>query len=485
MKKYGLQKIISLFLAILCVLQVFALPVSAAGNTTTKTQYRYHRYSDDKGKFSLCPYYGNWRHSTTLYLEYTPWLDEPLQIESTNFRHVYQGSACDKAGCIDPSRDTNRYVDENGNLWYYEETRTIEVVIETEPEPQPEPQPQPEPEPAPQPQPQPEPEPEPEPEPAPQPQPQPETKPEPQPVPETEPVPETKPEPEKNEDKPLIDLPPAADSVWNEIGVGILDYGVELLEVALDTFTPSDELEFIASLLDYKETIKNLLTVTFVGKIEDPNHAKKLMEIIDNALDEVSDPTDSTNELTDEVLEIAKSLILEALEDQPELWAEVIQTAITKSPKLALYCLKELGGESFKAYELLIGVWEVSADKFWALGEALAECRSVFGDAVEAEIFYSEQLIDGHHQLMLTTAKEAIKDNATNSFENLERFQTVTETIEGMRKKQLDYIDSKLTFWYRLLHPVKTKHLEKVRDEVENLEIDYEAYYWEIRNGLK
>ena len=110
--------------------QFSADTVSAA---TTEKQYRYHRYVDDKGNVSLCPYYGNWRYDTKMKIEYTEWMSKPLTKDNgkySTYTHVYQGASCEKAGCVDESCDTNRYVDEDGEYWFYQETRTVEKEVE-------------------------------------------------------------------------------------------------------------------------------------------------------------------------------------------------------------------------------------------------------------------------------------------------------------------------------------------------------------------
>lgn len=93
---------------------------------STMTQYRYHRYVDSAGNVSLCPYYGGSIFHSTMALQYTDWLDQPLTCNSASggHKHVNMGSACTNSGCIDPSCSTERYTDGSSN-WYYEETRTI------------------------------------------------------------------------------------------------------------------------------------------------------------------------------------------------------------------------------------------------------------------------------------------------------------------------------------------------------------------------
>lgn len=104
------------------------LPSSPATTTTIKTQYRYHRYIDSAGNISVCPYYGGWKYSSTMTIQYTEWLDAPLTVNNGSYScytHVRQ-SQCAGKGCIDASCDTNR-VEYNGTYYFYQETRMVTV----------------------------------------------------------------------------------------------------------------------------------------------------------------------------------------------------------------------------------------------------------------------------------------------------------------------------------------------------------------------
>lgn len=94
-------------------------------------QYRYHRYTDDSGDVSLCPYYGSYKYNNgDMELQYTDWLESPLSVDNgggNGYVHVRIEGECDDAGCIDSSMDTDRYRDALGTFWYYEETRIIET----------------------------------------------------------------------------------------------------------------------------------------------------------------------------------------------------------------------------------------------------------------------------------------------------------------------------------------------------------------------
>lgn len=117
---------------------------STTNTNAVKTQYRYHRYVDSSGNVSLCPYYGGAIFHSTMTLQYTDWLDQPLTRNSSpsGHNHVNQGSACTNSGCIDPSRSTERYTDGSSN-WYYEETRNVTVEGGTSHTPTPAPVPTP------------------------------------------------------------------------------------------------------------------------------------------------------------------------------------------------------------------------------------------------------------------------------------------------------------------------------------------------------
>ena len=46
-----------------------------------------------------------------------------------------------------------------------------------------------------------------------------------------------------------------------------------------------------------------------------------------------------------------------------------------------------------------------------------------------------------------------------------------------------DSIDDPLTWWFKGLHPERAKALENIKHELNSLQIDYEVYYWDIRNA--
>ena len=128
MKGQMIKRMLVVMLLAALGVQISSVTVSA---DDTETQYRYHRYADEDGNVSLCPYYGGWVYDSTMEIEYTEWMSEPLEEDNgrySYFVHVYQGNSCKNAGCIEDSCDTNRYVDEDGEYWYYQETRTVTVT---------------------------------------------------------------------------------------------------------------------------------------------------------------------------------------------------------------------------------------------------------------------------------------------------------------------------------------------------------------------
>lgn len=106
------------------------IPETPEVSGNTKTQYRYHMYVNENGRRYVCPYYGQLTYpGTTFTLQYTEWLDEPLEINNgkyNSYAHA-KDSSCASYGCIDPSWEGNRYMDADGLTWVCEETRQVEV----------------------------------------------------------------------------------------------------------------------------------------------------------------------------------------------------------------------------------------------------------------------------------------------------------------------------------------------------------------------
>ena len=95
----------------------------------TKTQYRYHIYVNENGKRFVCPYAGkNSYPGTTFKIQYTEWLDEPLEVNNGKYRAYFhtKSSRCAAYGCIDSTWEGNRYMDANGLTWVCQETRVVE-----------------------------------------------------------------------------------------------------------------------------------------------------------------------------------------------------------------------------------------------------------------------------------------------------------------------------------------------------------------------
>lgn len=114
----------------------------SGGATTTKTQYRYHRYEDNNGEYAVCAYWGNVTYNTTMHIAYTDWLDSPLPEVKQGYQnyleHPNQGASCANAGCLssDPF-EVHRHVDASGKVWYYQETRTVAAETTLTPTPEP------------------------------------------------------------------------------------------------------------------------------------------------------------------------------------------------------------------------------------------------------------------------------------------------------------------------------------------------------------
>lgn len=411
------KKIVALFLTISFGIQIFAITATA---TSVKTQYRYHRYIDKNGNVALCPYYGNWKYDTSfMKIQYTEWLSEPLRMDNGKYScytHVNQGKSCDKAGCVDVSCDTNRYIDKKGTYWYYEETRTIATSSEKDTS-----------------------------------------------------------EVSSSNSSKLFDTPDAANDITNQIGAGIIEYAIDLTDAVVDTIAPEDMITFGKAILSYKESVKVLLNAAVIGKIEDKAIAKALWEI--------SQETSSTKNVPDDILDYAGELFLEALEKQPNLWKPLIKTTITKSPRVVLYIASTGAGGKLLPLKLVLNVFETSADRYWELGEAIAAYRNVGGEHSDDIVRYYNGFLDNHYEALELVAKAALKDRTAGTTKCLDSVQNLAVAHENSKAVFQDSIDDILTWWFKVLHPERAKALENIKHELNDLKIDYEAYYWDIRNA--
>ena len=441
MKGQFLKRAFILFLSVALGIQMF--PITAAAVDTEK-QYRYHRYIDNKGNVSLCPYYGNWKYNTSsMKIQYTEWMSQPLGIDNGQYSyyvHVYQGKSCDNAGCVDSSCDTDRYVDGNGTYWFYQETRTVTVSSSKDDIAEPEESPEP-------------------------------SKP-------AEPAkPSAPPESGTQSPRPeLKDTPPEAKSLGEEIGEELFEYFIDLTWAAVDTFAPTDLMAMGKAILAFKDGVSTLLDADFIGQIENKQVASDLNEILLQYL--------KVSELSNEAVEYASELINVALEEQPSLWKSVIRTTIKKSPGLILYIVSSSGNTKLLPLDLklVLNIFEVSAERYWELGEAIAEYRSVIGDHSNDIIRYYEGFLESHYEALEMVGEAALRDVASGKNDLLDEVQNLANAHASSKEVFKSAINDALTFWLKVFHPKQASALLRILDELNTLEIDYEAYYWDIVN---
>ena len=120
--------------------KVFTVRDNSSEQTSGKSekkQYGYYHYTDGNGDYAVCAYYGQetdgWKN---IYREEI-WVDEPLKLEkstATSLKHP-EVNGCKSAGCLEGDfwDAGGRYIDENGVLWYREQTRIVDKnVTETQ-----------------------------------------------------------------------------------------------------------------------------------------------------------------------------------------------------------------------------------------------------------------------------------------------------------------------------------------------------------------
>ena len=456
MKKGIIKRLGILLLTVTLTVGGGYIPISAA---EYKTEYRYHRYIDNGGNVSVCPYYGNWKYNTSsMHIEYSVWLEQPLQVDNGKYScytHVNQGTSCEKAGCIDPSMDTNRYIDGNGTYWYYQETRTVEVASEPEPEPAPPVVvPEPEPEPAP-----PVVVPEPEPEPVP-----------PVVVPEPEPPVVT-----PQEELPTItfeELPEETDDFWDQIGEEALDYGLDIFICGVDAASPDENITLALELIKHKDLLKIILEAGTYKTIEDEDVLKALVEIVEM--------TGTVDDLPDDALEEAAVLLYTAIMNQPELAEHITYTLIKYSPRIVIKIVTFGLGDKIPGINLALSVFEESASRFWALGEAVAEYSDAMGGLEDTFVTRYDDFMIHHYQCMDLVAACALQDKEQGTLNNLHIVEGCDNTMESSKNGIRQSINDTLTLWFRILHPNRTDNLEQIIECLDEIDIDYVQYYMEI-----
>ena len=174
---------------------------------------------------------------------------------------------------------------------------------------------------------------------------------------------------------------------------------------------------------------------------------------------------------------------MEALEKQPNLWKPLIKTTITKSPRVVLYIASTGAGGKLLPLKLVLNVFETSADRYWELGEAIAAYRNVGGEHSDDIVRYYNGFLDNHYEALELVAKAALKDRTAGTTKCLDSVQNLAVAHENSQAVFQDSIDDILTWWFKVLHPERAKALENIKHELNDLKIDYEAYYWDIRNA--
>lgn len=280
--------------------------------------------------------------------------------------------------------------------------------------------------------------------------------------------------PENTTAPELKPTPPEADTVVNQIGAGLTGYALDLIKAVVDTFTPADTLSLGKELLSFKDTVKAILDAAVLGEIKDETIATALWDIYAYSLD---------GEISDDMLSYAAGLYMEALEEQPDLWEPIIKVTIQKSPKLALWVAAKGAGGKVKALELVVNVFEASADKYWALGEAVASYREVGSEHSNDILRYYNGFMENHYEVLELVAQAAYRDRDSGNTEYLESVKNLQKAHEDSKIVFKDAINEVLTFWFRLFHPFRTDVLENLLSELDGLNVNYEDYYWQIVNG--
>ena len=148
-----------------------------------------------------------------------------------------------------------------------------------------------------------------------------------------------------------------------------------------------------------------------------------------------------------------------------------------------LWAAAKGAGGKVKALELVVNVFEASADKYWELGEAIASYQEVGSEHSQDIIRYYNGFMEDHYEAMEIVAEAAYRDRSSGKTEFLENVKNLQAVHENSKEVFRNVINEALTFWFRLFHPIRTDALENLLDELDELNVNYEDYYWQIVNG--
>ena len=280
------------------------------------------------------------------------------------------------------------------------------------------------------------------------------------------------PQVEKEEVIVFNEVPQGETTIWAEIGTEVLKYAVDIFDCFVDSLSSEDELEVAKALLSNKELLKNLLDATFIGKIEADDVRNELLEMVENVT--------NVDDIGDEVLGDVAGVLFKALTQQPELCGEAISTLLKYSPQLVLMVVTGNCGDKIPGFKLLLGVFEVSAERFWNLGEAFAEYSDAINAVEESLVARYENLVLHNYKFYGEVTKLALEDKQRGEYVSLKEVRMCENTMVGIRDEIRTSIDDKLDFWFRFFHSQKAKHLEEIVKELDALEFDYTEYYLDV-----
>ena len=158
---------------------------------------------------------------------------------------------------------------------------------------------------------------------------------------------------------------------------------------------------------------------------------------------------------------------------------KILLTVLKYSPRLVIKVLTVGCENKSIMLEIVVSVYEESAERYWAFFEALSEYSNAIGE-VEASLTSLYQNLAEHdakftHDVLMLS----IADRKNGELTHQKEVEIMEATMEEIRDNIRNRIDSTLTFWFRVLHPDVTRRLEYVIDELDNMEFDYVKYYLE------
>ena len=426
------KKIISLVLALSCILTILPTSAMAASKSSASetTLYRYHRWvvKGRPEKSSLCPYSGGAKYGTKLVLEYSNWSTEKMEVANAPynyFQHVHQGKACSSRGCIDKSCKTDRYIDENGTYWFYEERKVIsndsnQGNSATSSK-----------------------------------------------LPDTSSTP-------KEESITLTSSSADDKRVWMTIGVDILNYAVDAISSVVDELDDSDVTEVGIAIATNRDCIKVLLDKALINRIDDD----KIRDALIAELYKSQKPGATSGDSDD--LKVIASLFVKAMKKDPRFAGECVKEGIKIAQRQIMSAIT--GGNIPAPMRVVIAVYESSCEAIYKASCAVVDLYNINVEHADVVADHFIRFENTYTEWLQLTCQAAIRDRENNSTQFLQGVRKFDELCTESRQLFLDEIARINTKTFKLFHRDQSARLERIAERVRAMDVNFETTYHSISN---